>query len=239
VLDRQRLSSCEINFPLAGRKSTVPTDAREYVLFENVFEPHRSAAAAVTRRLLGLVALAGLWALCTVPVVTWLAASAALVHALESDTRSPTEALHAFREGWRRHRVRTVAPGTLWVLAQAVLAINLLFLSTQGVGLAVVLAAGTVVLLLISTAMQLALVPVIVLFPAAGPRRWLQAAFVVAFRDPVRSACLVIGTAALVAATSALSPLLVPLCAPVVGHLAMRACLRQVVTGPGGTPALR
>ncbi|TWF75218.1 putative membrane protein YesL [Pseudonocardia hierapolitana] len=217
----------------------MPTAAREYVSFENVFEPHRSAGTAVARRFLGLVALAGLWALCTVPVVTWLAASAALVHALDGGTRSPTEALHAFREGWRRHRRRTVALGTLSLLVPAVLATNLLFLSTQGVGLAVVLAAGTVVLMLISTAMQLALVPVIVLFPAAGPRRWLQAAFVVAFRDPVRSACLVIVTAALVAATSALSPLLVPLCAPVVGHLAMRACLRQVVTGPGGTPALR
>jgi uncharacterized membrane protein YesL len=217
----------------------VPTAAREFSQFENVFDSRLPAATAIVGRLLGIVALAGLWALCALPVVTWLAASAALVHALDAGARSPTDALHAFREGWRRHRRRTVVPGTLSLLAPVVLAVNLLFLSAQGVGAAVVLAAGTVALMLIWAATQLALVPVIVLFPAAGPRRWLQAAFVVAFRNPVRSACLVIVTAALVAAATELSLLLVPLCAPVVGHLAMRACLRQVVTGPGGTSALR
>jgi uncharacterized membrane protein YesL len=215
----------------------VPTVAREFKQVENVFDGYPRVAAAIAGRLLGVIALAGLWALCTLPVVTWLAASAALVHALDVDTRSPTGAFHAFREGWRRHWRRTVALGALSLSVAAVLVVNLLFLSAQGVAAALVLAAGTVALIWTST--QLALVPVIVLFPAAGPRRWLQAAFVVTFRNPVRSAGLVIVTAAIVVAATELSPLLVPLCAPVVGHLAMRACLRQVVTAPGGTPALR
>lgn len=217
----------------------MPTAAREAKQFENVFDGYPQVAAAIVGRLLGVIVLAGLWALCTLPVVTWLAASAALVHALDADTRSPTGALHAFWEGWRRHWRRTVALGALSLPVAAVLVVNLLFLSAQGVAAALVLAAGTVALMLIWASTQLALVPVIVLFPAAGPRRWLQTAFVVTFRNPVRSACLVIVTAAIVVAATELSPLLVPLCAPVVGHLAMRACLRQVVTAPGGTPALR
>jgi uncharacterized membrane protein YesL len=183
--------------------------------------------------------LAGLWALCVAPVLTWLAASVALVHALDAGPRSPAEALRAFPRGLRRHWRGTVPLGTLMLLALAVLVLNLLFLSGRRSAAAVVLAVGTVALMLIWASVQLALVPVIVLFPAAGPWRWLQAAFVVAFRNPVRSAGLVIVAGVLSAAATELSPLLVPLCAPVVGHLAMRACLRQVVIAPGGTPALR
>lgn len=207
---------------------------------ENVFNvARRGAIRAFGARLLGVLVLAGLWALCVAPMLTWLAASAALVHALDADPRSPAEGLRAFREGLRRHWRVTVPLGALLLLAPAVLVLNLLFLSGHGSAVAVVLAVGTVALMLIWASAQLALVPVVVLFPTAGPWRWLQAAFVVAFRNPVRSAGLVIVAGVLPAAAFELSPLLVPLCAPVVGHLAMRACLRQVVIAPGGTPALR
>jgi uncharacterized membrane protein YesL len=216
----------------------VSTAAHAHMQVENVFDPRR-VVGAWTRRLLGLVVLAGLWALCVAPVLTWLAASVALVHALDAGPRSPAEALRAFHRGLRRHWRGTVPLGTLMLLALAVLVLNLLFLSGRRSAAAVVLAVGTVALMLIWASVQLALVPVIVLFPAAGPWRWLQAAFVVAFRNPVRSAGLVIVAGVLSAAATELSPLLVPLCAPVVGHLAMRACLRQVVIAPGGTPALR
>ena len=207
---------------------------------ENVFDDaRRGAVRAFVGRLLGVVVLAGLWVLCAAPMLTWLAASAALVHALDAGPRSPAEALRAFREGLRHHWRVTVPLGALLLPAPAVLVLNLLFLSGHGSAAAVVLAVGTVALMLIWASAQLALVPVVVLFPTAGPWRWLQAAFVVAFRHPVRSAGLVIVAGVLPAAAFEFSPLLVPLCAPVVGHLAMRACLRQVVIAPGGTPALR
>lgn len=214
------------------------TVVRAHLHVENVFD-RGSALRASARRLLGVVVLAGLWALCAAPMLTWLAASAALVHALDAGPRSPADALRAFREGLRHHWRGTVPLGTLLLLALAVLVLNLAFLSGRGSAAAVVLAVGTVALMLIWAFAQLALVPLIVLFPAAGPWRWLQAAFVVAFRSPVRSAGLLIVAGVLPAAATELSPLLVPLCAPVVGHLAMRACMRQVVIAPGGTPALR
>lgn len=215
------------------------TVVREFLRFENGFDDRLAAVRTFVGRLLGVVVLACLWALCAVPMLTGLAASAALVHALDVGPRSPAEALRAFREGLRHHWRRTVPLGALLLLAPAVLVVNLLFLSGHGSAAAGVLAAGTVALMLIWASAQLAIVPVIVLFPTAGPWRWLQAAFVVAFRNPVRSAGLVIVAGVLPAAAFELSPLLVPLCAPVVGHLAMRACLRQVVIAPGGTPALR
>jgi uncharacterized membrane protein YesL len=217
----------------------VSTVVRESMRFENVFDGRSAAVRAFVGRLLGVVLLAGLWVLCAAPMLTWLAASAALLHALDAGPRSPAEALRAFREGLRHHWRGTVPLGALLLLAAAVLVLNLLFLSGHGSAAAVVLAVGTVALMLIWASAQLALVPVVVLFPAAGPWRWLQAAFVVAFRNPVRSAGLVIVAGVLPAAAFEFSPLLVPLCAPVVGHLAMRACLRQVVIAPGGTPALR
>lgn len=215
------------------------TVVRELIRVENVFDDRSAAVRAFAGRFLGVAALAGLWALCAAPMLTWLAASAALVHALDAGPRSPADALRAFREGLRHHWRDTVPLGTLLLLAPAVLVLNLLFLSGRGSAAAVVLAVGTVALMLIWASAQLALVPVVVLFPAAGPWRWLQAAFVVAFRNPVRSAGLVIVAGVLPAAAVEFSPLLVPLCAPIVGHLAMRACLRQVVIAPGGTPALR
>jgi uncharacterized membrane protein YesL len=217
----------------------VSTVVRELIRIENVFDGRSAAVRAFAGRFLGVVALAGLWALCAAPMLTWLPASAALVHALDAGPRSPAEALRAFREGLRHHWRDTVPLGTLLLLAPAVLVLNLLFLSGRGSAGAAVLAVGTVALMLIWASAQLALVPVVVLFPAAGPWRWLQAAFVVAFRNPVRNAGLVIVAGVLPAAAFELSPLLVPLCAPLVGHLAMRACLRQVVIAPGGTPALR
>ena len=207
---------------------------------ENVFDfARRGIIRAFGGRLLGVLVLAGLWALCAAPMLTWLAASAALVHTLDAEPRSPADALRAFREGLRLRWRVTIPLGALLLFVPAVLVVNLLFLSGHGSAVAVVLAVGTVALMLIWASAQLALVPVVVLFPAAGPWRWLQAAFVVAFRNPVRSAGLVIVAGVLPAAAFELSPLLVPLCAPVVGHLAMRACLRQVVIAPGGTPALR
>jgi uncharacterized membrane protein YesL len=217
----------------------VSTVVRELMRFENVFDTRSAAVRACAGRILAVVVLAALWALCAAPMLTWLAASAALVHALDAGPRSPAEALRAFRGGLRQHWRGTVPLGTLMLLALAVLVLNLLFLSGHGSAAALVLAVGTVALLLIWASAQLALVPVIVLFPAAGPWRWVQAAFVVAFRNPVRSAGLVIVAGVLPAAAIEFSPLLVPLCAPVVGHLAMRVCMRQVVIAPGGTPALR
>jgi uncharacterized membrane protein YesL len=217
----------------------VSTVVRELIRFENVFDGRSAAVRAFLGRFLGVVVLAGLWTLCAAPMLTWLTASAALVHALDAGPRSPAEAVRAFREGVRHHWQGTIPLGTLLLLALVVLVLNLLFLSAHGSAAAVVLAVGTVTLLLIWTSAQLALVPVIVLFPAAGPWRWLQAAFVVSFRSPVRSAGLVIVAGVLPAVATELSPLLVPLCAPVVAHLATRACRRQVVIAPGGTPALR
>jgi len=216
----------------------VSVEVCECRVIENDFETRSSATPVVVRRLIGVVALAGLWALCALPVLTWLAASAALVHALEARPRNPTEAVRAFHEGWRRHWERAVALGALSLSVPAVLLVNLLFLSAQHAAAAFVLSAGTIALLLIWACTQLALVPVLVLFPAARPWHLLQAAVVVAFRNPVRSAGLLIVAVVLPAAAAHLSPLLVPLCAPVVGHLAMRACQRQVVIAPGGTPAL-
>lgn len=217
----------------------MPTAARELTRFENDFERRRAVVTASTGRLLALVTLAGLWAVGALAVLTWLAGSAALVHALEARPRDPREAARAFREGWLRHWRRGVVLGTLSLAAQVVLVVDLIFLGSRGVAAAFVLFAGTVALLLISLLVQLTLAPVLVLFPDAGPWRVLQAGFVVAFRQPVRSAGLLFVAAVLLAAALQLSPLLVPLCAPVVAHLAMRLCLRQVVIGSRGTPALR
>lgn len=212
---------------------------RELVRFENDFEGHRAVATASTRRLIGVMTLAALWTLGALPVLTWLAGSVALVHALEARPQNAGEAVRAFREGWLRHWRRAVVLGTVSLVAQVVLVANLLFLGTQHVAAAFVLFAGTAALLLISVLTQLTLAPVLVLFPAAGPWRVLVAAFVVAFRHPVRSASLLIVAVVLPAAAVQLSPILVPLCAPVVAHLAMRACLRGVVISSRGTPALR
>lgn len=210
-------------------------------VFDNVLHDRRRR---IDRRLLvpvgQVLVVAAAWAVAVLPVVTWLAAGAALVHVIERGVRRPdARVLHEFAAGWRRHWRTTVPLGVAGVVVAAVLTANLLFLTGRSSGGALVLAVGTLVLMLLGAMFAVALVPVVALWPDTRARQWLQAAFVVAFRQPVRTAAVAGAAVALAGAAVEVSPVVVPVCAPLVALAALRVCERQVVAGPDGAPALR
>lgn len=173
------------------------------------------------------------WVVCALPVVTWLGASAAMVHSLDrwvmyGDGRF----LHNFGCGWRRHWRRTVPVGAASGLVGALLLANLLFLMTRDSPSAVVLLMGTIGLMLMWAILNLSLVPVIVLFPRLSTRRWLRESFVMAFRRPVSMTGAVLGCLVASAVLYQLFAPLVVLGAGLTAYLGLRLCYR-ILESPG------
>lgn len=141
-----------------------------------------------------LLLLHGAWLLCALPVVTWLSASVAMVHSLNRWIMHGDDRIfHNFGRGWCRHWRRTLPAGATSALVFVLLIANLMFLVTRDSAAALVLLMGTVAMLVMWAILNLALVPVIVLFPDLSTRRWLRESFVMAFRRPLSMIGVVFG----------------------------------------------
>lgn len=188
--------------------------------------PGRRAHTHVERTM-AAVALHGAWLLCSLPVVTWLCSSVAMVHSLDRwITYGDDRLVQNFRRGWLRHWRHTVPVGTASALVFAVLLANLLFLMTRDSEAAVVLLIGTLGLMLIWAMLNLSLVTVIALFPGLPARRCVRESFVLAFRRPLSLISVVVGSLVASAVLYQLFMPLVVLSAGLAGFLGLRFCYR-------------
>lgn len=177
----------------------------------------------------GVVLLHGAWLLCAFPVVTWLGSSVAMVHSLDRwIMHGDDRFLHNFWYGWRLHWRRTLPIGAASGLVFALMLANLLFLMTRDSAPAVVLLMGTIGLMLMWAIVNLAFVPVIVLFPQLSTRRCLRESFVMAFRHPLSMIGVVLGCLITSSVLLRIFAPLVILGVGVTAYLGLRLCYRNL-----------
>lgn len=184
---------------------------------------------ALTRAVGRALVLTPAWLVSCLPLVTWMAASAALVHSLDRAGRpGDAGALAEFRLGWRRHWRGALPWGAVSLVVLVGLLANLLFLTGQAGPAAFLLLVGTLLLLTLWGMAVLSLVPALVVLAHLPRREQVRVGVLLAFRHPVWSAGLLLA-AVLVATTLAQvwAPLAV-LAAPVVGYLALRVTRRHL-----------
>ncbi len=195
------------------------------------------------QKLLGLlaypvnIALGGAAAfLVALPLITILPAAIALARALarwrtDGDDAVFTNTFREFAQTWRR----TIALGAGALLIVAVLTVDTLFLmarlSADPNGLALVLAAATVPVAIVTGLFLLAIPTAATLTPDEGAREWLRGAARLIFAGPLRSIiCLAISAAFL------LTCLLLPTILPFVG-LSIPVYLALITWSPAKSDA--
>ena len=174
-----------------------------------------------------------LWFVFTLPVITWLPATVALLHSLDRWVRADDDRVFRnFIAGWRRHWRRGLLLGLASTATAAVLGANALFLSTRDGTVPIVLLGGTAALAAGWLLLHLWLLPLMVLRPELSVRDWLAASLVLLGRNLLLSAVLA-AFAVLSAGVFAALPTLLPFYgASVLGFLALRTAHRALGTGP-------
>lgn len=169
------------------------------------------------------------WLALSLPLITWMAASAALLHALDrSAGQGAADVPGELWQGWRRHWRTAVPLGTVALAVLVALVANLLFLTGQGGPVAFLLLVGTLLLLALWAMSMLSLVPVLVLLPDLPRRAAVRVGVLLAFRRPARTAGLALLALLLVTALGEVWVPLGVLAAPVVGHLSLALARRHL-----------
>lgn len=177
------------------------------------------------------VVLAIGWAVLCVPVLTWVAATAAVMHSLDRAGR-PGDAVPELWDGWRRHWRRGVPLGAVSLLLLAALLMNLLFLTGQAGAPAFLLLVGTLVLLVLWAMAVLTVVPLLVLAPDLPTGRLVRTGLALALRHPVPGAGLALGTMLLLTGLAQVWVPLAVLAVPAVAWSALALARRHLPPAP-------
>lgn len=169
------------------------------------------------------------WVVFSILVVTWMAATVALVYGVDrSGQPDDAGAWPEFLRGWRRHWKVALPLGAISLVVLAALLANLLFLSGQQGAPAFLLLVGTVLLLALWAMGMLSLVPALVLLAHLPWRDSVRTGLLLAFRHPFWTLALVFAAVLIATALGQVWEPLAIFAVPVTGYLSLRLTQRHL-----------